>query len=286
MKIWFEVAILDKIMAKAIEQIEESLAVLEGAIAQLSTEFHHSYSHYLTSLGKAVRQQLILASYHLCTQGNPTGFLNLSLGEKQKLQQDIRQLGGQIQAKLLAQLLPENDSDSPTEVENSDGEELFSIEEKAEFPREVNPQNPETLAQWQEELEKKIGQTLKNCSRDANRLLQQTGILPQQMPEALLEAALTGHSGHEVPGPPNLLNLMVEAHNDLEPENSTFIQLIAIQLRLAEIELADAAVMTGRHQIRHLVSQLSRMRREYQKKQREKAIAEAESAWRAIWVDE
>jgi len=286
MKIWFEVAILDKIMAKAIEQIEESLAVLEGAIAHLSTEFHHSYSHYLTSLGKAVRQQLILASYHLCTQGNPTGFLNLSLGEKQKLQQDIRQLGGQIQAKLLAQLLPENDSDSPAEVETSDGEELFSTEEKAEFPREVNPQNPEDLAQWQEELEKKIGQTLKNCSRDANRLLQQAGILPQQMPEALLEAALTGHSGHEVPGPPNLLNLMVEAHSDPEPENPTFIQLIAIQLRLAEIELADAAVMTGRHQIRHLVSQLSRMRREYQKKQREKAIAEAESAWRAIWVDE
>lgn len=273
-------------MAKAIEQIEESLAILEGAIAHLSTEFHHSYSDYLTSLGKAVRQQLILASYHLCTQGNPTGFLNLSLGEKQKLQQDIRQLGGQIQAKLLAQLLPENNSDSPAEVENSDGEELFRTEEKAEFPREVNPQNPEDLAQWQEELEKKIGQTLKNCSRDANRLLQQAGILPQQMPEALLEAALKADSGHEVPGPPNLLNLMVEAHNDREPENPTFIQLIAIQLRLAEIELADGAVMTGRHQIRHLVSQLSRMRREYQKKQREKAIAEAESAWRAIWVDE
>lgn len=275
-------------MAKAIEQIEESLAVLEGAIARLSMEFHHSYSNYLTNLGKAVRQQLILASYHLCTQGNPTGFLNLSLGEKQKLQQDIRQLGGQIQEKLLAQLLPENDSESGAEVANSDGEELVSTEEKPELesPREINHQNPEALAQWQEELEKKIGQTLKNCSRDANRLLQQAGILPQQMPEALLEAALKADSGHEVPGPPNLLNLMVEAHNDREPENSTFIQLIAIQLRLAEIELADGAVMTGRHQIRHLVSQLSRMRREYQKKQREKAIAEAESAWRAIWVDE
>jgi hypothetical protein len=277
---------LDEIMAQAIEQIEESLAVLEGAIARLSIEFHHSYSNYLTNLGKAVRQQLILASYHLCTQGNPTGFLNLSLGEKQKLQQDIRQLGGQIQEKLLAQLLPENDSELAAEVANGDGEELFRTEEKAEFPREVNPQNPESLAQWQEELEKKIGQTLKNCSRDANRLLQQAGILPQQMPEALLEAALKADNGHEVPGPPNLLNLMVEARNDREPENSTFIQLIAIQLRLAEIELADGAVMTGRHQIRHLVSQLSRMRREYQKKQREKAIAEAESAWRAIWVDQ
>lgn len=275
-------------MAKAIEQIEESLAVLEGAIARLSIEFHHSYSNYLTNLGKAVRQQLILASYHLCTQGNPTGFLNLSLGEKQKLQQDIRQLGGQIQDKLLAQLLPENDSDSPGEVADSDGEELFGTEEKAELdsPREINPQNPEALAQWQEELENKIGQTLKDCSRDANRLLQQAGILPKQMPEALLEAALKADSGEMVAGLPNLLNLMVEARTDRESENSTFMQLLAIQLRLAEIELADAAVMTGRHQIRHLVSQLSRMRREYQKKQREKAIAEAESAWRAIWVDE
>jgi hypothetical protein len=63
-------------------------------------------------------------------------------------------------------------------------------------------------------------------------------------------------------------------------------QLIAIQLRLSEIEFADTNVRTARNQVRQLESKLASLGREYHKRQRERTIAEAEAAWRASWFDE
>ncbi len=56
-------------MVRNIEQIEHEMVALEGVVAKIAQEFHHAYSQYLTTLGQAIRQQLIVASYHLCTHG-------------------------------------------------------------------------------------------------------------------------------------------------------------------------------------------------------------------------
>jgi len=88
-----------------------------------------------------------------------------------------------------------------------------------------------------------------------------------------------------VAGPPNLLNLLVETENSLE-SGSTMTQLLAIHLRLSEIEFADSTVMAGRNQIRKLSAKASQLGRDYQKKQRERAVAEAEAAWRSSWFEE
>jgi hypothetical protein len=64
------------------------------------------------------------------------------------------------------------------------------------------------------------------------------------------------------------------------------LQIVAVQLRLSEIELGDAQVMAARHQIRHLLHRLNTLKREYRTRDRERAVARAEAAWRASWFDE
>jgi len=61
---------------------------------------------------------------------------------------------------------------------------------------------------------------------------------------------------------------------------------MAIHLRLIEIEFADAPLTAIRNRIRSQSAQLRNLGREYQKKQRERAIAEAQSAWRTSWSED
>ena len=148
--------------------------------------------------------------------------------------------------------------------------------------------NPIELLQWQQNLEEAIAHTLKTLSLETNRLLQQAGILPQKLPSPLLEAATTAsESSAEITvGPPNVMNLLIETENSTEAENSSMMQLIAIQLRLSEIEFTDANVRAARNQIRQLETRINQLGQEYQKKQRERIIAEAEAAWRCSWFED
>lgn len=66
------------------EKIEQDLAALAEALATLNLEFRSVYEGYLTALGQAVQQQLILACYHICTQSLPEPFLQLSFDGRQK----------------------------------------------------------------------------------------------------------------------------------------------------------------------------------------------------------
>lgn len=61
-------------MVGAIERIAQEIAALDKATSAIADELYGGYSTYLTVLGQAVRQQLILASYHVCTQGYPESF--------------------------------------------------------------------------------------------------------------------------------------------------------------------------------------------------------------------
>ncbi|MDF0551973.1 hypothetical protein [Kamptonema sp. UHCC 0994] len=329
-------------MSGASERIEQEIGALEEAIADIASELANCYSGYLTALGKAVTQQLILAGYYLCTQGYPESFLKLSYNQRQKVQQSLRQLAIATSEKL--QLLlkeeqgkeEEDDEDEGWEEEDnnqfpeSEGdsrrEEIFSEGEtqnpvrvaypqslalgvegsnlKTQSSKNPSPQSADKLLQWQEKLERAIGNTLKSLSLDSNRLLQNSGILPNQLPEPILEAAVNADtSGDAIAGPPNLLNLIIETAESSEDEESlgelgvgsfgglggdpsaNAIHITAINLRLSEIEFADAGATAWRQQIRNISVRLNTLRRDYQKKQREYTVVAAESAWRASWFE-
>jgi len=290
-----------------VERIEQDLAALEKAIALLKVDFHSTYSQYLKLLGQAVRQQLILASYQICTQGYPEAFLGLSFNQRQNLQQAVLRLGKQVQEQLLSHLepsqpLPETEAqtvdDAPTEDEEppeAPPEEMQfemggvdDLLDAAESEDERPLSQPEQLLEWQEQLEKAIAQTLQTLSLDTNRLLQKNGIIPDKLPPAVLEAAVQVEASNDAAtGSPNLLNLLMEAENeDGEKEDSTLMRIVAINLRLSEIEFADPTLSAGRNQIRKLSARVSSFQREYHKKQRERAVAQAEAAWRSSWFDE
>jgi hypothetical protein len=285
-------------MARAIERIDRDLAMLEEALRAIAAELQSAYTIYLTLLGEAVRKQLILASYHLCTQGHPENFLKLSLNQRQKLQQAIRKLGKEISEELLTYVNGEveevkadidvPDSGSPSiedEADKEEEEEPIAEDSGLEKP---DSSNPVELAKWQSRLEELTQKALKKVSHDANVLLQQAGILPKKIPEQILEAAAAASeaAAEIMPGPPNLLNLVIEIENEQDEDDSSLTQVMAINLRLGEIEFADATLASSRKQIRNILVQLQKLGREYQKKQRERSIAEAEAAWRSSWHED
>lgn len=287
-------------MARAIERIEREIGVLEQTIAELAEEFYNVYSRYLTALGQGIRQQLIVATYHLCTQSYPEEFLSLSFNQRQKLQQTIKQLADRTAQELILQVnspmqeksrsssineleiseLRELIEESIAEVEaqESESEKPFSESDSLESNAEATTskpntqiKNPEALLQWQEKLESAIAKSLQKLSRDSNLKLQQAGLLPKKLPEPVLEAAAKVEAAAEtMPGPPNLLNLVIETESDRESQSSTVTHLVAIHLRLSEIEFPDSTLTTIRQQIRNLSVRLHTTRREYQKKQRKK----------------
>lgn len=261
-----------------VEQIDRDIAVIEEAVNAIATELDSAYISYLTALGQAVEKQLMLATYHLCTQGYPQQFVSLSLNERQQLQQKIRKLGQQAAEQLLEHTKPEDSLE-------------FSFLQEAELApaKQERFTNPIELVKWQQQVEKAIASTLKMLSSQSNSVLQQARMLPDKLPlTPLLEAATSSIEAtpEAINGPPNLLNLLVETDSDRESPESTVTQVTAIHLRLVEIEFADATVRSGRNQIRNLLAKVSKIEREYQKKQRERDVAEAEAAWRSSWFEE
>ncbi|MEH1834326.1 MAG: hypothetical protein V7L29_20185 [Nostoc sp.] len=287
-------------MARAIERIERDIAALKEAIRAIAVELQSAYASYLNTLGLAVRKQLILASYHLCTQGYPENFLHLSLNQRQQLQQAIRKLGLLASEQLLTCIKSEeaggNETKRTDEGEGQDGgdEEVTSssspliLGTPTSEPLILDSSSPIELVKWQQNLEEVTQEILKKLSHDANLLLQKTEILPKKLPEPILAAAAAAASeasAEVMPGPPNLLNLVIEIENEQQSEDSGLTQIMAINLRLGEIEFADVTLSSERRQIRSILVQLNKLGREYQKKHRERAIAEAEAAWRASWFE-
>ncbi len=159
--------------------------------------------------------------------------------------------------------------------------------EQTQFSVVIDLSNPETLLNLQQELEKTINVTLEKISAEANRLLQQAKILPNKLPPNFLEVALQAEqSGSAISGPPNLLNFLVESEKDQSRENSTITQITVIRMGRGEMEFADSILESKRNEIRELTGKINTMRKKYQKKKRQLAIAEAEAAWRSSWYED
>lgn len=371
-------------MARGIERIEQDIASLEEVIQEIGQELQEIYAIYLETLGKSVSKQLVLAIYHLCTQGYPDNFLKLSLNQKQKLQQNIRKLGKRSDSELIDLLnIDEDEDEGEDEDENidksldleeisneqileitTDGnikitadlplteaelaaamesiakasedkndedkqeeeDKLSLIKESGDLPESssdkvalvnasiadkaidlfaaaktvaskyppkpptLDTSNPIELARWQQYLELSVQQVLRVVSRDANRILQRSRILPKKLPPSLLEAAAAASSeasAEIMPGPPNLLNLAIEIEAEQKPDSAhSLMKIMAVNLRLGEIEFADTELSGKRKRIRNISSRLAKVGREYQKIQRELSVAKAEATWRSSWYED
>lgn len=89
-------------MGRSISQIQQELEAIEEKVIELGQELQTLYEKYNAILSNSVQKQLILAGYQLCTQIYPEAFVEMSLNQRQKLQQSLRQLGKEIEP-LLAQ---------------------------------------------------------------------------------------------------------------------------------------------------------------------------------------
>ena len=326
-------------MVRAVTQIEQELAALDQTVTAIAQAFHDAYQQYLAALGQAVRQQLVLAAYFICTNSYPEQFTALTLSQRQTLQQALKQLARQAQNDLAEALYPVSAPDSEPKFLISSESEL-SVDDATETPAvdlsvtfdpaaEVKPSHdwidlpsdfqppgeasgslptslpiapepeaadsaeedisvsdqlhPRDIAHWQSDLEDEILEVLQKISHATNQVLQQAKILPDRLPEPILEvAAKADLSSETATSPPNLLNLLIEADDD----KPGITQVVAVRLRLSEIEFGDATVAVQRSKLRHLLTQLSKLGREYQRRQQERAIAQAEAAWRSSWYEE
>ncbi|MDJ1178998.1 hypothetical protein PJF56_08990 [Roseofilum sp. BLCC_M91] len=346
-------------MARSIKRIEGEIEELESAIASLAEEFYQAYSNYTRHLGPAVRQQLILASYHICTKGYPQEFLELSLSKRQQLQKAIKDLAQQAEVEIRAivsrplQAPPTLSSDREEEDNPEDAEadpkpqsSELSLLESEEEPAAI--QTPQALAQWQENLEIAIFEQLDFFSQETNQVLRAAQIFTEDIPQPLLELAKQAMGAQETlaPSVPNILSLVLEADNFINPRRqgdfkgqmelperllkqhqdaiapviiglqkgdydpdedeeedeeededdeldpiallpfSLPLKIMVVKLRLSEIEFSDPRVTRYRNQLRHLQDRLRSREQDYQRKQKEYAIAQAEAAWRSSWVED
>jgi len=367
------------------KQIKQELTMLETALEAIATDFNEAYRDYLSHLKESLRRQVVLACYHLCTQGYPERFLDLSYQQRQTLQQAIRNhvrlaqvdladpVGsiqgdrddddndelapdgmtadsqsisipiheGLQQAVTQAQKEGEQNSPDPAAAVASALESFLNAqsddEDEDDFPdlqptsadcpllilpssaqqnsqesvtadqtgnaeAEAVPSHliearsedgaaqpwritPNMIVMQQEHLEESIADILRNLAEAVNASLQKAGIIPRKLPEAVLEAALKADmSAEAVGGPPNMLNLLIETES--EEEGSQITRIMAVRLRPAELEFSDTLLAAKRASIRELTAQFHKVGKDYFKKKREWAIAEAESAWRSSWFED
>lgn len=330
-------------MTRSLEQISKDLETLEQSTAQIDQAFRKLYREYFNVLGQALKRQLTLAVYHLCTQVYPEAFLDLAVSEREKLQQGIRKIADQGLGYIeklgevvfqeeeatasdidQAEAVSAEGSPSPPSIDHDSAETATLSSEDASDASErtgvgqalsaalsllvnfsTEPLSPITLAKRHVLLEKQLMLILQTVSSSANHLLKQLQLLPD-LPEMVLAAAAAAEAGEPSHGTPNLLNVLVEVggnrsreeveepddnpeeeegEEEEEAADSNMTHLVAINLRLTDIEFADTHTALWRSKLQETLARLKRLGNQYQKLNREKSRAEAEHAWRAIWFE-
>lgn len=186
-----------------------------------------------------------------------------------------------------------NQNSVNTASSNSD---LFNSESPSEPNSKSDPSqppsrtNPQVLADWYSEIEQAIGDVLRQVSHTATRILERSGIIHNQLPEPLLEVATQSDAAENVSREhPNILNLVVEMGKMSEEGRKSAtqrIEIVAIYLRLSDLEFTDTYLVSYRNKLRSQLQQLKSLGKIYHKRNREYSIAQAESAWRSSWVED
>ena len=325
-------------MTKSIQQVKQDLENLKSTVANTAIELEELYLNYLSLLSQSLKQQLILACYQICTQLYPQSFLDLSLSEKQDLQQNLRQIGTQLETdlteilkqkelepeppelNLMAELIknlpkPKRSKGDQQESETEIDLELVKTElEKLEFieidaaesdddeqpiaseapQREtVDSENPEHLILWHKQIERGIKKTLDVTSRKVNKCLQDSRIIPERIPNKVIDVAMQAdatsglRNNPKSSNFPHVLNLAIEIESN--KKSQTFKKpapISLLRLRLTELEFSDHQLNAKKSQIRNLMSKIHKLNSTYKAIKQEAAIIEAQSAWRSSWYED
>ncbi|MGI0483204.1 hypothetical protein ACN4EE_20790 [Geminocystis sp. CENA526] len=288
-------------MSKSIKQLRSDLTILNEKIKNLAVNLQGLYCHYFESLSAVVKRQLTVATYQICTQKYPTAFLDLTYQQRYDLQQKIKGLETVFQDDLLKAFSSIELSDnqiirdfynqiiqvfSKEEIYNNDDVSESEINENQQSNEiEDNELDSQDLIKLQLDIEDCLEECLTNISHRANKYLQQAHILPDKIPSKILEMALQAEENTSlVSGAPNLLSLLIE-REDKSDHNIDITPIVAVCLRLTEIEFNDPSLNLIRQKINNLLQQLNELDTQYQKIHKKYSIALAESAWRSSWND-
>jgi hypothetical protein len=265
-------------MTKSIQHIKTELAVLESTVAEAAEELQNSYKNYLELLSRSVNQQLILASYQICTQFYPQSFLKLSLNQKQEIQQKIRIIGKEIQpillnsseekeinlqqqelnfvAEMLRNLPVSSDKDDEENSENSLDLELIKnklqkidilelpitseLEPETEHKEPVDFNNPEHLILWHKQIERNIRKNLDAASKKINECLQNMAIIPNHIPAKLMEIGIKEDSSDSGRNTSQVKNLPNILNLVIETDKDKKSKITsAVQISLLRLRLSE-----------------------------------------------
>ncbi len=282
-------------MAAAIKRLRENLAVIHQEVENIAGQLKGFYKDYFLQLQEAVKRQIVQACYHICTQKYPQAFLNLNYQDRYNLQQKIKELGIIFRKNLCQRLAGIEEIKSQPILMDLTKEILASLrgeEDKEDSLIEKRIDNatlsqlsPATLLRFMMAVENAIESSLVDVSQLANLLLQDAKILPQNIPNRILEMALkAGENSSFTTGVPNVLSVLIE--KDEKSQETNVAPVVAVSLRLNEIEFYDNNLNSLRQQGIEIFKRLSALDTEYQQISQKLAIAEAESAWRASWCDD
>lgn len=304
-------------MVRSIKQLRADFGILNLKIKDLATELQSLYKDYFPQLVAVVKRQLILATYHLCTQKYPSAFLDLTYQQKVNLQKSIKGLDSLFVQNLsesisnleinnsdflehlklnILSFLPINNNDNKSK--NNDIKKLEKEENNGNQSVENNEKNgnfsdddscleiyPEDLIKLQVGIDDAIEDSLVNLSKLGNKYLQEVGVLPKQIPSKILEMALQAEENTSlISGAPNLLSLLIEKDDKSDEMNIT--PVVALCLRINEIEFHDPLLNQIRQKISKIFQSLNLLDDEYQNKRQQYQIALAESVWRSSWIDD
>jgi hypothetical protein len=137
------------------------------------------------------------------------------------------------------------------------------------------PTDPTHLLTWLTGYERALGRRLRNLSHALNVDALRLGLSQGLLPVGLLDAALQAQV-EMLPAPANLLRLPVpgEAATGGRP-----LALVAVLLRLADLELEEPRLRTCRQRLQQHTQELRRMAQTYRRVQRRLRTLEAERLW-------
>lgn len=184
------------------------------------------------------------------------------------------------------------DAESPESPEADKSQE--SDESRSELPlQKIDFQNPQHLMLWHRQIERGIKKTLDNTSRQINKLLQTSAIVPHRLPSKVIDIAMQtdGSKGmrnsSKLPKVPHVMHLTIESDRPQKTQsNKNSIEVSLLRLRLAEVEFADPLLNAKRGQIRNLMAKIKKFNGQYKEIQRELSIIEAQAAWRSSWYED
>lgn len=163
-------------------------------------------------------------------------------------------------------------------------DQVPTLPETARDFADLRLDTPAGQLHWQESLDHNIVQVLRSLSQSATKLLDDTNILSSPLPDVIGSSNDPSETTEIVSNPPNLVSLVMESKGrDKARKPESRVQIVAIYLRLSDLEFQDTSLMARRNVLRGTQQHLQTLAQTYSKRLRDRSIAQAEALWQANW---